>query len=284
MVYQTIPIEVNYKKAGLLSHGFTPTLHTYVQDRPDARDTRRRPALIICPGGGYEFTADHEAEPVALRFVAMGYQCFVLRYSVAPMLFPGALLELGEAVRLVRAHADEWDIDPTRVFVCGFSAGGHLAGSLGVFWNRDFVKDTLRCTDEHRPSGMILCCPVITSGEAGHRGSFERLLGERYEELHDQLSLEKQVSADTPPAFLWHTVEDDCVPVENPLLFAQAMRAHGRPFELHIFPKGPHGISLSDESISPELEKRPTAIWPQLADNWMKRGQPDDGGTDSSDA
>lgn len=284
MVYQTIPIEVAYKKAGLLSRGFSPTLHTYVQDRLGEPGERRRPALILCPGGGYAFTADHEAEPVALRFAAMGYQCFVLRYSVSPMLFPGALLELGEAVRLVRAHADEWDIDPDRVFVCGFSAGGHLAGSLGVFWNRDFVKDALGCEDEHRPSGMILCYPVITAGDAGHRESFERLLGERYDELRDQISLEKQVSADTPPAFLWHTVEDDCVPVENSLLFAQAMQAHGRPFELHIFPKGPHGLSLSDQSASCGLVYPQTAMWPALADNWMKWGQPDDGNTDSADA
>lgn len=284
MVYQTIPIEVNYKKAGLVSRGFSPTLHTYVQDHLEERGELRRPALILCPGGGYAFTADREAEPVALRFAAMGYQCFVLRYSVEPMLFPGALLELGQAVKTVRAHADEWDIDSSRVFVCGFSAGAHLAGSLGVLWNRDFVKATLKSEDEHRPDGMILCYPVITAGDKGHRDSFVRLLGERHDELCDLISLEKQVSADTPPAFLWHTVEDDCVPVENSLLFAQAMQRHGRPFELHVFPNGPHGLSLSDDSTSVGFANEQAAIWPVLADNWMKWGLRDDRTADHTDA
>lgn len=214
---------------------------------------RLRPAVIICPGGGYGHLSAREGEPVAMRYLAMGCHAFVLYYSVAPVTFPAALLELAESVAFIRSHAEEWRLDSERIYVSGFSAGGHLAGSLGVFWKRPFVWEPLGLTPEQiRPNGMILCYPVIHSGEYAHRESFRKLLGERAEEeeLLRLNSLELQVTEDTPRTFLWHTAADGSVPVENSLLFAQALSRHGISFELHVYPEGKHGLSLANAEVA----------------------------------
>ena len=262
MRHERIPL------GGGASEGF---MDTYLLDRsPELPRKKGRPAMVICPGGGYCFTSDREAEPVAVRFASLGFQSFVVRYSVAPARFPTALFELSRAVAEVRNHAGEWDVDPERIIVCGFSAGGHLAGSLGMFWNRDFVKSALGFSGgENRPNGLVLCYPVISSGEYGHADSFRCLLGDRYEELKASLSLENQVSQDTPPVFLWHTDEDDLVPPENSLLLSGALRRAGIPQELHLFPRGGHGLSLCTEESGPV---QPTcAIWPDLAADWVRQ-------------
>ena len=186
---------------------------------------RVRPSVLVIPGGGYEMTSDREAEPIAMQFLAAGFNAFVLRYSVKPSVFPVALLEAADAMTMIREHAAEWHVDPDAIAVIGFSAGGHLAASLGVFWKKDFIAQTLGVTsDMVKPNGMILSYPVITSGKFAHTGSFECLLGEDYNDLdkRKEQSLEFQVSKDTPTTFLWHTVTDDCVPVENSLLFFNA--------------------------------------------------------------
>lgn len=236
----------------------------------------RRPAVIVCPGGGYEYRSAREGEPIALSFAAAGFCAAVLHYSAGEAKFPTALLELASATALLRSRADEWNIDPDKIFVCGCSAGGHLCASLGTLWNRDFVKDALgyKC-GEHRPNGMILCYPVITSGEKAHRPSFETLLGENSDnaELLELVSAEKQVSCDTPPTFLWHTFTDDVVPVENSLLMAAALAAHSIPFELHVFPSGPHGLALANsltacgnpDYIVPECQS-----WTDMAVRWAE--------------
>ena len=148
-------------------------------------------------------TSDREAEPIALRFNSLGFQSFVLRYSVNKLPFPGALLELSKAVSIVRENAAEWDIDPEKIIVCGFSAGGHLAASLGVFWSKDFVTVPLgfEC-QENRPNGMILAYPVITSGEFAHRDSFINLLKDRYEQDLALVSLENRVPRHTARIYM----------------------------------------------------------------------------------
>ena len=206
-----------------------------------------RPMVLICPGGGYEMTSDREAEGIALKLMATGCHCAVLRYSVAPHRYPTALLQAAASIKLIREHAAEWYIDPERIYIQGSSAGGHLAASLGVFWNSDFLKRDLGFTAEHRPNGLILSYPVISSGPMGHQESFENLLGGRLEERRELVSLEKQVNGDVPPCFLWHTDTDELVPVENSLLFAMALKAHHLPMELHIYPRGGHGLSLGNE-------------------------------------
>ena len=134
--------------------------------------------VVVCGGGGYEYISDREQEPIVLQFLSMGYHACLLNYSVAPNVFPTAVCELASAVALIREHAQEWGVDSDKIVTCGFSAGGHLAASLGVFWNREFVYGALnRKPEEVKPNGQILCYPVITSGEKAHRGSVQKLLG-----------------------------------------------------------------------------------------------------------
>ena len=251
------------------------TLTTYVPSVSAEVDiARRRPAVIICPGGGYRFLSFREAEPIALRLNALGINAFVLHYSVAPARFPVPQLQLAEAVRTVRRRAEEWATDPDKIFVMGFSAGGHLACSLGTLWNSDIFEPLCAAPGDIRPAGMILSYPVITSGEFAHRDSFAALLGKRLDELKDAVSLEKRVTRDTVPAFIWHTVEDTAVPVENTLLLASALRARRVPFELHVFPAGQHGLSLSSSQVyGPErtADIRPEcAGWIDMAARWME--------------
>ena len=269
MIYKQIELNVDCAKAGVegVAHA-TLTAHI-INPEKDMNQDLRRPAVVICPGGGYGYTSAREGDPIARRFLAAGYNAFVLWYDVMTLPFPSHLLTAAKAVATVRDNADEWFTDPQNITIAGFSAGGHLAGSLGVLWNRDYVKDTLGYHNaEHRPNGMILSYPVITSGEYAHRGSFEKLLLDRYsDELLEETSLEKQVSPDTVPAFIWHTFEDTCVPVENSLMMASAMRKHGVPVELHIFPRGGHGLSL----VTPEVGGGPAecAVWTDMAVRWI---------------
>ena len=163
-------------------------------------------------------TSDREAEALAVRFMAMGYHAAILRYSVAPARFPEALLQLATAVAMLRENAEKWHIDTEKIVIQGSSAGGHLAASLGVFWNKPFVAEALGMDSEKfRPNGLMLSYPVITSGEKAHKGSFESVLREDYadEEKRRFLSLEYNVTKDTPSTFLWHTAPDDTVPVES---------------------------------------------------------------------
>lgn len=270
MIHNTYPIQVE---------GSLPNtkLITYIQEYSPELQMDKRPLILICPGGGYSRTSDREAETMALQFLAMGFHAAILRYSCDPAKFPTALLEVASCMALIRDHANEWHVDEDKILVQGCSAGGHLAASFGMFWNQDFVAEGIGMQkNDHerlRPNGMILCYPVITSGEFAHRGSFECLLGEREQELGEKLSLEKQVNKDTPKAFIWHTFEDQAVPVENSLLLVSAMRNAGIPTEFHMYSKGQHGLSLANkltatadgQCIQPECES-----WINLVHTWME--------------
>ena len=237
---------------------------------------KKRETIIICPGGGYEFTSDREAEPIALKFVAQGFNAVVIRYSIAPVRYPTALLELAETVRYVREKEKEWNVDTEKVIVCGFSAGGHLAGSLGVLWNNEIIEKYLDIKNEEvKPNAMILCYPVISSGEFAHKGSFDSLLGEKEAEIsRENLSLEKLVSIETPKTFLWHTFDDGTVPVQNSLLFSNALASNKVQFELHIYPSGVHGLGLCEEITAmngrSEHINSHIARWFNLACQWIK--------------
>ncbi len=277
MVHQVIEISLDYEKLGREKGEYHPQLHTYVPKNtfPGIPFNDRRPSVLICPGGGYAYATDREGETVALTFLAKGFNCFVLKYSCAPSTFPVALLEAASALHIIRSHAAEWFVDPERIFVCGFSAGGHLAASLGVFWNRPFVSTLLNVEKEKlKPNGLLLCYPVITSGEFAHKGSFRNALGAEYSaEMLARLSLENQVSENTPPCFLWHTWEDGSVPVENSVLFAMALRKYGVPCEMHIYQKGGHGLSLGNYMTGDAVMS--CANWVEMAARWMRElGEP----------
>lgn len=237
---------------------------------------KKRETIIMCPGGGYVMTSDREAEPVALKFVAEGFNVVVLRYSVAPNKFPKALIELAATVDYVRSKSKEWNVDKDKIIVCGFSAGGHLAGSLGVLWDNKILEEALEINkDNIKPNAMILCYPVITSGEFAHKGSFDNLLGENVSEVErEKLSLEKLVSKNTPTTFLWHTFDDGAVPVQNSLFFANSLASNNVPFELHIYPNGVHGLSLCEELTAmngqSEHINQHAGTWFKLAVEWIK--------------
>lgn len=254
-------------------------IETYFwQESVELYPGQKRPAIVICPGGAYAMTSDREAEAVALRFMSMGYHAVVLRYSVAPARYPAALRQLAKTVALLRENSEKWHIETDKIIVSGFSAGGHLAASLGVFWNTPELKEITGFDNEMiRPDGMILNYPVITSGEFGHQESFHNLLGEKYEELKDKMSLEYQVTEDTPKTFIWHTFEDETVLLDNTLRFVQALYKRGIPVEYHIFPQGSHGLGLASELTANENGSgivRACEPWSELAGKWLNREFP----------
>lgn len=234
-------------------NGFMPTLTAYVtNDDSNQPQKRLRPAVLICPGGGYTFCSNREAEPVALQYMAAGYHAFVLDYAVAPANhYPEAQKNASDAIRFIREHAEEWGIDKDKIAILGFSAGGHLAASVATMWDEEPLKTP---DQSNRPNAAILCYPVISSkDDVTHKGSFDSLCGDD-KELRERMSLENRVSEKTPPCFLWHTFEDAGVPVENSLLFALALKKAGVSCELHIFPHGPHGLSLANIETVPNKE------------------------------
>jgi acetyl esterase/lipase len=248
---------------------FQPTLTTYV-----LAGNKKRGAVLICPGGGYERLSPREAEPVALQFAAAGFHAFVLYYSVAPHRHPQPLVDASRAMTILRSHAEEWHIDTQKIAVCGFSAGGHLAASLGVHWDKPYLAHVPGLERGwNRPGAVILGYPVISAGQFAHRGSFERLLGrDASPELLHEMSLEHHINAKTPPTFLWHTYEDASVPVENALLFANGLREQKIPFELHIYPQGAHGLSLAtEETDEGEGQDAHISGWMKLCTEWLRQ-------------
>ncbi len=269
MKYDKINMTVQGQKTG------EARLAVYLLDPVSVSPDKERPLVIVVPGGGYQRRSDRESEPVAMRFLAMGCHACILDYSVSPNRFPVALRELALSIATVREHAKEWHVDPRSVLVCGFSAGGHLACSIGTFWNRSVTYEGIgRTAAEVRPDGLILCYPVVTAGEHCHKGSFEELLGEDAgPELGQAVSLELHVTDQMPPVFLWHTVTDDTVPVENSLLLASAMQKNHVNFEMHIYPSGGHGLSLATEETAgnrDEMLEPGCQSWISLVQSWIE--------------
>ncbi|WP_054742801.1 alpha/beta hydrolase [Cellulosilyticum ruminicola] len=236
---------------------YKATLTGYVPDNIMKNEKQRlRPAVLILPGGGYEYTSDREAEPIALEFLRKGVCAFILRYSIAPARFPQALCEALKSIAYIREHANDWDIDTNNIAVCGFSAGGHLCASVGVFWNNSILDAYInKNRDFVKPNMLILSYPVITSGVYAHRESFDALLGQNQtNEALEMVSLEKQVTKDVPPTFIWHTYEDGCVPVQNTMLFVNELIAKDIPTEVHIYRRGGHGLSLGNYLVDVQRE------------------------------
>ena len=253
------------------AEGDVPTLTIF---RPDpARSTGA--SVVICPGGGYGFLAvEHEGAEVAKWLNSLGVTGVMLKYRLAPKYrHPAMIMDANRAIRTVRARASEWGLDPHKIAVLGFSAGGHLASTAGTHYDLGKPKsdDPIERVSS-RPDRMILVYPVIAIATPfGHSGSRDNLLGkDAPKELVASLSNETQVTKDTPPTFLAHTDADGGVPAENSLLFALALREHKVPVELHLFEKGTHGLGLGSGwkgHIPPEPSFE---AWPGLCATWLK--------------
>ena len=239
-----------------------PRLEFYL---PDVSDARPRAAVIVCPGGGYTNLAPHEGEPFARLFTENGMIGVVCYYRVAPWRYPAPQADASRAIRLVRANAARFGIDPQRVGLMGFSAGGHLVTTVGTQpdLHRD-PEDDLSGTWHARPDRLIVAYGVISFSEFAHLGSIGNLLGAAPEpRLLEQLSNERHVTPTNPPTFLFHTADDPSVPVENSLLYAAACRRAGVPVELHIYETGRHGVGLA-------LDLPALRGWTGLLLDWLR--------------
>lgn len=224
-----------------------------------------RPALIICPGGAYRWLSPREMDSPAFAFLALGYQVFILEYTCGE----GAreyrpLRELAEAVRYIRREHEAWHIDPGKIAVLGFSAGGHLAASLGAFWNDPEVG----LPEGAKPDALVLCYPVISAREFAHEESIMYVSGgdpAMWEKMH----LPDRVTPDFPPTFLWHGGQDTSVPPENSLMLAVKLRENGVPMEYHLFETGEHGISTCTQGV--ETPDAVCRAWLPLCQTWLNR-------------
>ena len=272
MIYEERKIELDYSKINAPKTDYTPYMKVFVPnlDGDEQKyNVGERPTVLILPGGGYSFKSEREGEPIAMRFLSRGFNVCILYYSTAPAIFPVAMLEALSAIKYIRENLEAWQGSPDKVYVCGFSAGGHLTASVGCFWDKEISKAYFGDVEQVRPNGLILSYPVITADyELAHKASFERLLGDNKDksDMRDMVSLEKQVTKSTPPAFLWTTFEDTCVPCENTMMFASALRKCGIPFEMHIFEKGPHGGATGD--LVSCVNKYRFGAWLDLACDW----------------
>lgn len=237
----------------------------------------KRPLILVIPGGGYKFVSAREADPIALRFLSRGYNTAILDYSVAPeAVHPTQYYQGFAALKYIMENADELNVDADRIIVCGFSAGGHLAGMLGTGTKDKEILEHFGVDENFfKIAGMILSYPVITGGEHAHRGSFDNLLGDRKNDKDwiDKLSIDNRVDENTCPAFIWHTFTDTGVPVWNSLMMAEAMKKHEIPFEMHIYPCGGHGLSLANE-LTMTRNGHGTcdydSTWMDMCETWLK--------------
>lgn len=240
-----------------------PTLTAYLPEEGKSNGA----SFVVLPGGGYGSLARHEGETYAKWLAQQGIAAYVLKYRLGSSGYrhPVMIEDAARAVRTVRAWARRDGRDPARIGIIGSSAGGHLASTLLVRndgGNPEAPDPAER--ESSRPDLGVLCYPVITSGEHAHRGSFKNLLGDNPSpELLQQLSTELHVTKETPPTFLWHTVEDAAVPVENSLLFASALAKAGVPFEVHVYEKGTHGMGLPGPG-------KPAPPWDVEVLRWLK--------------
>lgn len=255
-------------------------LTLYIRDNPPDMNNDPRGAILICPGGGYSHISNRESEPVALAFLARGYNVFVLNYSInerASDLNPAC--EAVTAIKHIRENAAKYNILSDKIFVLGFSAGAHVALSSAVLQDQDKIHNLLLPAKDPgigMPNGIILCYPVVSATCPTHMGSLYNFCGTEHP-TSDQIeifSLEKHVTGATPPIFVWHTETDETVPVANSIILTERLAEMGVPYELHLFPCGYHGLSLATHETChdiPESDPHPASRWVELADKWMRK-------------
>lgn len=221
------------------------------------------PAVVVFPGGAYTHRADHEGEAIARYYNEMGFHAFVVDYRVYPHQFPCALQDAQRAIKLIKSRAKEYKVDVNMLFAIGFSAGGHLVGSLATMEDYSKIGDELDDISP-KPTGVILGYPLISSEFLGNTNAhkcIERIC-ETTQVAANDLSLEKCVNAETVPCFIWHTAEDKTVSVIHSLRFCEALSLHKIPFEYHVYPKGAHGLGLA--KVHPDV-----AQWAKNSVRWM---------------
>ena len=271
MIYNKIELKSYYSFLG--DEGRNPTLEMYLPYnlKEMKRDDELRPCMLVCPGGGYGMCSERESEPIALKFLEMGFNVFVLTYSVAPNRFPTQIREVAAAMELIYKNATEWHCDTEKIAIIGFSAGGHLAAHYSTMFDCKEVREIF--PDSKSVNASVLCYPVITADfNHAHKGSFLNLIGhEPNDEEVNYFSCERNVKSTTPPAFIWHTAADNCVPVKNSLLYADACAKNKVPFELHIYPYGAHGLSTCDRlTTTPDSTIEYANQWLDCAKKWLK--------------
>jgi len=237
---------------------------------------RKFPAILVIPGGAYAMVSDREAEPVALEYLNNNFNTFILNYSVMPCSYPVQLIEAAMAMIFIRENAEKYNVDTTKIAAVGFSAGGHLCGCLAtIFDDENILKTFGKIRAELvKPNAVILAYPVISADkEIWHEGSFINVTNNNKKTM-EYLSLEKRINQNSVPAFIWHTLEDGCVPVENSMCYAKLCKNYNVPFELHIFEKGAHGLATcnkkSDCLIEIDDVRKNAGEWVELSLNWLK--------------
>lgn len=257
----------------LVELGSVAEVEVYVQEPPcEMYEAYKKPAMIVLPGSGYEKCTRREAEPVAIRLMAMDFNVFVLTYSCSPVRYPVQLIETAALFNLIDQNADEWNTDINRIGVMGFSAGGHLAAHYSAEYGCGEIKEYF--DKAYRPCGTVLCYPVISADKTIlNTDSFEMLLGHHPEgDEVKKFSCEYLVTENTPPAFIWHTAEDNCVFVENSLRYALALSRNKVPYTMHIYPFGEHGLSTADELTNNNRPERELYCgeWMAELEKWAK--------------
>lgn len=251
---------------------------------------KKRPLVVVCPGGGYGFTSDREAEPIALKFNSVGLHSVVLWYTTEdlnPNVPQHALVELAKTIKVIRENAEEWYVDPDKIILCGFSAGGHLASNMSVHWHEKWLADLVNANNEDiKVNYNILAYPATSlnktapNTEAFAAGLInkpqthnERFFGNDTpsDEEIEKANLVNRISENTPPSFIWHTFEDVLVNVSHSIDFAKRMSEIKVPFELHIFEKGEHGLALCDRTTARKASHHNSHVikWFDLCMEWL---------------
>ena len=246
---------------------------TPIHESGKVLEDKKYPCMVICPGGGYGMVSEREGEPIALHFLSDGYRVIVVHYSIAPHSFPQQLREVAGAMELIYQNADEWKIDVSKVAIVGFSAGGHLAAQYS---NRYDCPEIREIFPESKPvqASILSYAVLIADPKYTHGGTVFNFVGGHVPaDMQEKgCSCELLVSDKTPPTFLWHTAEDQVVPVENTLFYAKALSDHKIPFEIHIYPYGPHGLATADGVTYAQIEDKHKRAHKWFADvkTWLE--------------